>query len=735
MLQPGTTLDNGKYRIEAAIGRGGFGHVYRAHEELTGETVAIKELVPGLVTDPQMVQRFIQEARATLRLTHPHIARTHTIFRDGDTYYLSMEYLPGGSLTDRLRQGPLPVNEALRIATELCGALDYAHSQGVVHCDLKPGNVLFDARGDVRLADFGIAYVSEQMMTRHVHTGTGAVMGTVRYMAPEQLEGVRADPRIDVYALGTLLYEMLAGRPYLDFETETTPAAQMRNLQRIQTSPPRPLRDANPAVPEGLARVIGRTLQKQPHQRFASVAALGEALAKQVPSAVPSVALRAAPAPLKLVLPGGREIALAAGTLTLGREPACDVMLSDQQVSRRHAALQITSSGVSVVDLGSTNGSFVNGERLEAQQPRLLRAGDALRLGTALTLRVEAGSVGGPPPVPPPRSPGPPSPTRIDQPGESVRRKGLPRWLLLLLVALAVLSVACLVVMALLVLGGGGEEPIATPGTGTADVTALAATTTPSATSSPTSTAAMLLTTTATLAAASPTPAMTSTSAPATASPTPVPATLTSTPAPPTPTATATDQPAPAIAFFQVSPASIVAGDCTTLEWGAVSHADQAVIDQGIGGVGTPGSRTVCPGGSTTYVLTATGPGGTTTASATVSVAPAVPDLIIESVVFVPSPPVQNQDNQVRITIRNIGTGAAGPFSWEWQPGSYQTYPSGFVGGGLPAGNVIEVSGTWHPASWYGNLSTVARVDVGNAVAESNEANNERQVNIQVVKP
>jgi hypothetical protein len=166
-----------------------------------------------------------------------------------------------------------------------------------------------------------------------------------------------------------------------------------------------------------------------------------------------------------------------------------------------------------------------------------------------------------------------------------------------------------------------------------------------------------------------------------------------------------------------------------------VSHATQAVIDHGIGGVGTPGSHVVCPGSTTTYVMTATGPGGTTTASASVSVSPAVPDLIIESIRFIPSPPVQGQDNIVRIGIRNNGTGAAGPFSWEWQPGSYSTFPNGYVSGGLPAGHVIGVSGTWHPASWYGNLSTVARVDVGNAVAESNEANNERQVNIQVVKP
>jgi hypothetical protein len=165
-----------------------------------------------------------------------------------------------------------------------------------------------------------------------------------------------------------------------------------------------------------------------------------------------------------------------------------------------------------------------------------------------------------------------------------------------------------------------------------------------------------------------------------------------------------------------------------------VSNATQAVIDQGIGGVGTPGNQAVCPGGTTTYVMTATGPGGTTTASATVSVSPAVPDLIVESIRFVPSPPVQDRDNMVRIGIRNIGTGAAGPFSWEWQPGSAVPL-GGHVGGGLAAGHVIGVSTTWHPASWYGNLPTVARVDVGNAVAESNEGNNERQVNIQVVKP
>lgn len=289
MLQPGTILDN-RYRIEATLGCGGFGYVYRARERLTGETVAIKELIPQLGSDPQMVQRFVQEARATLRLTHPHIARTYGLFEDGGTYYLAMEYLPGGSLAERLKQGPLPVDEALHVTAELCMALEYAHGQGVVHCDLKPANVLFDAQGGVRLADFGIAHVSEQLLTRHVLTGSGAIMGTVRYMAPEQLEGVRDDPRLDLYALGALVYEMLAGRPYLDFETETTPAAQMRNMQRIQSQPPRPLRAVNPAAPEWLAGVVEQALRKAPGERFATAGALREALRPR-PVAPPSQAL------------------------------------------------------------------------------------------------------------------------------------------------------------------------------------------------------------------------------------------------------------------------------------------------------------------------------------------------------------------------------------------------------------------------------------------------------------
>jgi serine/threonine-protein kinase len=284
MLQPGTTLDHDRYRIEAVIGRGGFGYVYRARERLTGETVAIKELVPSFVDDQQMVQRFIQEARATLRLTHTHIARTYGIFEDRGTYYLAMEYLPGGSLADKLKAGPLPVEEAVRIAADLCEALEYAHDKGVVHCDIKPANVLFDETREVCLADFGIAHVSAELLTRQFSTASGTAMGTVRYMAPEQLEGVRDDPRVDIYAVGALLYEMLAGRPYLDFETESTPAAQMRNMQRIQSEPPLPLRAANPTVPEWVAQVVNQALQKTAEDRFPTVRQLRDVLQRDAES-------------------------------------------------------------------------------------------------------------------------------------------------------------------------------------------------------------------------------------------------------------------------------------------------------------------------------------------------------------------------------------------------------------------------------------------------------------------
>jgi len=202
----------------------------------------------------------------------------------------------------------------------------------------------------------------------------------------------------------------------------------------------------------------------------------------------------------------------------------------------------------------------------------------------------------------------------------------------------------------------------------------------------------------------------------------------------PAPTATLTPLPLPAIEYFRASPATIAAGECSRLEWGAVTNAAAAVIDHDIGGVGTPGYQKVCPTETTTYIMTATGPGGRSTASATLTVQAAPPDLVVVSISFAPSPPVQNRDNEVRVTIRNSGGGQAGDFDWEWQPGSASPL-GGRVAGGLAAGATAVVVVTWNPDSWYADLPTVARVDTGNEVAESNEGNNALQVNTQVVIP
>jgi hypothetical protein len=206
--------------------------------------------------------------------------------------------------------------------------------------------------------------------------------------------------------------------------------------------------------------------------------------------------------------------------------------------------------------------------------------------------------------------------------------------------------------------------------------------------------------------------------------------TPTATPSP-TPTPTATDVPPPQIASFQANPATIIAGTCTDLEWGAVTNATGVSIDQGIGGVATPGSVNVCPAATTTYVMTATGPGGTSSASVTVTVEPAFADLTVTAIEFVPLPPVQNSDNEVRITIQNIGTAAAGAFDWEWQPGTATPYSGSLPG--LNAGDSQVVTLVWNPASWYANLQTRARVDTGGVVEESDETNNQLQVNVEVV--
>lgn len=312
-LNPGNTLNNNHYCITRRLGRGGFGFVYLAQDTLLGEEVAIKELIPALVGDEAMLKRFLAEARATMRLTHKHIVRTHNVFQEGENYYIVMEYMAGGSLEDRLRAGgPLPVAEAVRVAAEVCEGLSCAHEEQVVHCDLKPANILFDAKGIAKVADFGIAHVSGEMLTRSWMTPSGFVAGTLPYMSPEQTEGVRDDPRIDVYALGAVLYRMLTGRTYLEFDQRETPGAQADNVLLIRREPPIAPSAHNPAVPAQLDAVVRKALAKQPGGRYTSANEMRAALLRK-----PMPAPVSAPRQRSTALPGWFWLAAGAAAVLL----------------------------------------------------------------------------------------------------------------------------------------------------------------------------------------------------------------------------------------------------------------------------------------------------------------------------------------------------------------------------------------------------------------------------------
>ncbi|MBN1658157.1 MAG: phosphate/phosphite/phosphonate ABC transporter substrate-binding protein [Anaerolineae bacterium] len=283
-FNPGDTLLNGQYCILRLLGRGGFGFVYQAEDTHLKELVAIKELIPGLIGDDALLKRFLAEAKATMRMTSKHIVRTYHIFPEGANYYIVMEYMAGGSLEDRLREyGALPVDEAVRIAAEVCQGLACAHDERVVHCDLKPANILFDAKGQAKIADFGIAHISGEMHTRSWMTPTGFVAGTLPYMSPEQADGIRDEPRLDLYALGAVLYRMLTGRTYLDFEQQETPRAQAENVGLIYSQEIQPPSLFNSKVPAWLDTLVLQVLAKRPEDRPQSARELQRILQQNAP--------------------------------------------------------------------------------------------------------------------------------------------------------------------------------------------------------------------------------------------------------------------------------------------------------------------------------------------------------------------------------------------------------------------------------------------------------------------
>jgi hypothetical protein len=266
----------GPYEIVAPLGAGGMGEVYKATDTRLDRIVAVKILPAGLAADPEFRQRFDREAKAVSQLTHPHICTLYDVGEHDGVAFLVMEHLEGETLAQRLSKGPIPVEQALRYGIEIADALDKAHRHGIVHRDLKPANVMLTKVG-TKLLDFGLARtgvspVSGSLETRlsSIPAGTpldpltarGTILGTFQYMAPEQIEGVEADARTDIWAFGCVLYEMLSGRRAFEGKS------QVSLLGAILEREPTPVSELQPTTPPALARLVRTCLAKNPDDRF-----------------------------------------------------------------------------------------------------------------------------------------------------------------------------------------------------------------------------------------------------------------------------------------------------------------------------------------------------------------------------------------------------------------------------------------------------------------------------------
>lgn len=266
----GTTLSH--YRILEPLGAGGMGEVYRAHDLHLERDVAVKVLLRGALADPTARERFRREAHVLSRLSHPGVATIFDFATQDAMDFLVMEYVPGGTLQSRLQEGPLSLDEVIRLGTEIGDALEAAHRLGFLHRDLKPGNVVLTASGTPKILDFGLAGLLHASQSMTNLTQTGAVFGSLPYMAPEQLRGEPGDSRTDVYALGAILYEMTTGRRAFD---KSRPEALMFEILHAASHPVRSLRpDASPE----LDRLIESCLSKDPTSRPATAGAVSQAL-------------------------------------------------------------------------------------------------------------------------------------------------------------------------------------------------------------------------------------------------------------------------------------------------------------------------------------------------------------------------------------------------------------------------------------------------------------------------
>jgi Tol biopolymer transport system component len=329
-LSAGSKL--GPYEIIGAAGAGGMGEVYRARDTRLERTVAIKVLPPAFTSDPERLRRFEQEARAVAALNHPNILAIHDIGSQDGSPYLVSEFLEGGTLRERLREGPLAARRASDYALQIAQGLAAAHEKGIVHRDLKPENIFLTQEGRVKILDFGLAKLAAPEMAGEgvtaagtLQTTPGVVLGTVGYMSPEQVRGHAADHRSDIFAFGAILYEMLAGERAFQRGTSA------ETMTAILKEEPAELGESGRTVSPAVDRIVRRCLEKAPEQRFQSAKDLAFALEAISGTTGATAAISgAAPRPAARRLPWMVAVvavlaALASGLYTLTRKTAGNI--------------------------------------------------------------------------------------------------------------------------------------------------------------------------------------------------------------------------------------------------------------------------------------------------------------------------------------------------------------------------------------------------------------------------
>ena len=255
----------GRYELIERIGGGGMALVYKARDMLLGRKVAVKILRQQFVGDEEFIKRFRREAQAAASLSHPNVVSIYDVGQDGDIHYIIMEYVEGINLNDKIKQqAPLQVEEAVNIAMQICDALDHAHSNGIIHRDIKPHNILIGRNGRVKVTDFGIA----RAITSADITQTGSVLGSVHYFSPEQAKGAAQDAVSDLYSLGIVLYQMLTAK--LPFSGDSPISVALKHLQEKVENP----RAINPHIPQSVENIVLKALRKNPRERYASARAM-----------------------------------------------------------------------------------------------------------------------------------------------------------------------------------------------------------------------------------------------------------------------------------------------------------------------------------------------------------------------------------------------------------------------------------------------------------------------------